>query len=267
MNTKLSQSILKKINQDDVAPKSRWRFIARRVAMWVLVGGAVIFGALATSALIYVLTHAGWQYASLSHGSFWRFTLETLPYLWVLLAIIFVGIAFYTLQKTEHGYRYQIISIMLGSIILSIALGVAGYAVGIGRTIDNGLGKGIGGFESLVEQRMEQWSQPEQGRLAGDVRKVTDVSIRIKDIDGFLWDVDTRQVVEPENFLRNTLVDRNSSVRIFGYIDDAFPNTFHACVILPLEPPRRDEGIRLPKINPVMQRSIVTQSCRPAQIR
>jgi len=185
----------------------------------------------------------------------------TLPYLWIALVGIFLLIAYKALRTTQGGYRYHAISLMLGSILLSIILGSVGYTLGIGQAIDTGLGKRVRGFDSLVQHRIEQWSDPEQGRLVGEVKKIDDTLLRVKDTDGYLWNVDTRMLVQREESLRNTILDQHRQVRMLGYLDKDFPNTFHACLLLPLYPPRPSDGIKQPRV-PSMGDPIQDPLCR-----
>lgn len=247
MNTKLSQSILKKISEKNIRPKNRWHFIIARAVLWVPGIVSILVGALATSALIYVVSHAGWQYAPfVSDDSLWKYALTTLPYLWIALVILFTGLVYSALRKTRRGYRYHTMSLVFGSILLSILLGSVGYALGIGQAIDTGLGARVRGFDSLVQQRTQQWSHPEHGRLVGEVKKIGNTSLRLKDPDGYFWSVDTRSLEQREASLLNTILDQHRQVRILGYLDENFPNTFHACLMLPVYPPRPGDGIEPP---------------------
>lgn len=261
MNTNLSQSILERISEKNIQPKNRWRFMLERVLLWVPGIFTLMIGALATSAMIYVLSHTDWKYTPfITDDSFWKFALTTLPYLWIVFVCIFVLFTYKAVRKTQGGYRYRTRSLILGNILMSIVLGSAGYALGIGQVIDTGLGNKVSGFDSLVQQRMEQWSDPQQGRLVGEVRNIDDTALRIKDIDGYFWIVDTRALVQREESLRNTILDQHRQVRMLGYLDEDFPNTFHACLMLPLYPPRLGDGIQPPTLS--SDQTMQDPSCR-----
>ena len=239
MNEKLIEKINIEIKEKNIQPTSRWFFRARNLSLWIPGILSIIIGAFAVSSLIFGIDHGGLQYASFVDAPFIVIALKSLPYAWIVLSVAFAWIAVQTLRITKHGYRYKAATLILASLLLSIVLGGIGYVVGIGQYIDTQLAR-VAPHVTAVGQQQIIWNHPDDGRLAGTVRKVHDEFFTIKDVTGESWLVTIDDVFEKETVIFNALVSRGKEVRILGYRNSEIENTFHACFITPLIESRRD---------------------------
>ncbi len=243
MNINLIQKINKEIQDKDLKPTPRFIFQAKNLALWIPGILSIIIGALAVSSLIFGIDHGGLRYASYLDTSFFVTMLQMLPYVWIIVSVVFGVIAIRFLRITRHGYKYQVATLILASLLFSIVLGGIGYVVGVGQYIDTKLEQ-ISPRISVLGQQQAVWNNPELGRLAGTVRKVHDEFFTVKDLSGDTWLVTLDEVFGKDTVIFNALVDRNNKVRVLGYIDTEINQTFHACFITPLFEPRPGDDTR-----------------------
>jgi hypothetical protein len=126
---------------------------------------------------------------------------------------------FYLFKKTNKGYKYSIIFVGVGSLIISFILGVI-----LAKTLAY---KGLL-VDRFENERVMDWTNPESGRLSGEVLFVNTEYMLIRDIKDDVWNVNTEYVLGySEYILKNT-----EFVSIVGKYD--YENNFTACQIIPL---------------------------------
>jgi hypothetical protein len=123
----------------------------------------------------------------------WDLIILTLPYFWLILLGVFILIMNYNVRHTKKGYRYPVAAILAATIVLSIVLGFLFYAMGAGRAIDDILGERMPFYAKMVNPRIDFWSQPENGRLAGMVTEILDDGLILYDPDKQEWNVDSSE--------------------------------------------------------------------------
>lgn len=187
-NQSISQKILAKIKLDKVKPKPKWEFTLKNSILWLIFVVGIIVGSLAFSVVIFMATHTDWQY--FASGPI-KQLLIGLPYFWLIILILFLAIVFYDFKKTEKGYKYNPFIIILVSIIISIAIGSAVYAVGGGEKLEDVFYQKVPFYQKVVEHRGKFISAPEKGRLPGVILNVSQDSIMVKDFSGKIWNLAT----------------------------------------------------------------------------
>ena len=245
MNEKLIEKINTEIKEKNITPTSRWFFRVRNLSLWIPGVLSIIVGALAVSSLIFGIDHGGLRYASFIDESFMVIALKSLPYVWIVLSVVFAWIAVSTLRITKRGYRYKAATLILASLLMSIVLGGIAYVAGVGRYIDTKLAS-VAPHVTAVGQQQIIWSNPDDGRLAGTVRKVHNEFFTVKDVAGEVWLVTLDSVFEKETVILNTLISRGKEIRILGYRNSEVENTFHACFITPLIETRDTRPLPIP---------------------
>ena len=127
---------------------------------------------------------------------------------------------FLLFKNTHKGYRYSIFFITSMSLIVSFILGI-----GLAKVLAY-KGDIINDFE---RDRIDRWTNPESGRLSGEVIYIDNDYILLRDIKNDVWNVYINYV--PENS-RQTL-DNNTLISIIGRYDGDL--NFTACQIMPLD--------------------------------
>jgi len=116
----ISKDILQKIKKDKLRPYPKQYFLLKRSVIWTVFGLSIFLGSIASAIAIFQLRYAEWDlYKNLSH-SLTEFVFLVIPFFWLIFLLGFTGLAYYYFRRTEHGYRYGAVWIILLSIVLSI---------------------------------------------------------------------------------------------------------------------------------------------------
>ncbi|MBC7981865.1 hypothetical protein H7X65_02200 [Candidatus Parcubacteria bacterium] len=214
-----SEQILQKIKNENLRPISRSVFLFRKVSIWFLLAISTIFGAYAF-AFFFLKTlyidYDNWHYFASSYN---RFLIENIPLIWVVLFILSLLLIFYLFKKTNKGYKYSIVFIGAGSLIISFSLGVV-----LSKILAQ---KGYF-IEEFENERVMNWTDPESGRLSGEVLFSDDQYILLRDIKDDVWNVNTIYLLDNSK----EVLQNNQLVSVIGRYD--YENNFTACQIIPL---------------------------------
>lgn len=207
----LSNTILEKIKHDQVRPIPRWEFLLKDWVIWAGFAVSVIVGSVAYCVALFMLTTQDWDIYRYVGSNPFVDALSGLPYVWLVLLILFAALAYYQIRHTQSGYRYRVIGVILVSIGASIIFGTILHLSGFGDYIDNAMARNLSVYRHLTPDRQAVWTQPEKGLLAG---KITDISnsqsglVTIKDFHGHSWLIQYHEAV----------IDPRVKVRIGEYI-------------------------------------------------
>jgi len=220
----ISQKVLKIIKEKNIKPKPRWQFLLKNYLVWFLAALALIIGSFAFAVIIYMFLNNDWDvYQKINHSLF-KFMLITLPYAWLLFLGMFVFIAYYNVKHTKKGYRFSLTKLIIGSVVISMLLGLLFYGFGLGRAIDEKLMERMLFYRRVFNPRMMIWDKPEQGRLMGEVLEVIDpYHFKIIDFNRKSWNV-IRELVDPE-------LELQMRVRLLGRMIDE--QNFKAFQVMP----------------------------------
>lgn len=169
--TTLSDNILNTIKGKNLKPKPRWHFIVRQVLIWFTALLSVVIGSFTFSVILFRMVNNDWEILTFINRSPFMHVFSTLPYIWILLLVLFVGLAYYNARHTKGAYKYQGYWFVIGSVILSLAIGGMLYAVGIGPLV-HGVAQRLPVMRDLMHDREELWLTPENGLLAGEVTDI-----------------------------------------------------------------------------------------------
>ncbi|MBC7767038.1 hypothetical protein H7Y21_03540 [Arenimonas sp.] len=244
-----NDQILQKIKNDNVKPISRNIFLLRKVCIWFLLAISTVFGAYAF-AFFFLKTlyidYDNWHYFASSYN---RFLISNIPLIWAVLFIVSLLLVYYLFKKTNKGYRYSIVFIGAGSLILSFTLGII-------------LAKILAQKEYFTDkfenERVMSWTDPQSGRLSGEILFTNKDFILLRDIKDDVWNVNTVYLLENSK----ELLQNNQLVSIIGKYD--YENNFTACQIIPLNidkmrfKPNRNNR---PEVHEIEQNIFVNDIC------
>ena len=186
---------LQRIKQEEPIPK--WRFRLVNVSIWL---GAILFvlvGAAAFSIVLFSIQQT--DFSVIGHMSHSRFELflGVLPLFWLILLIIFLGMAMMSIQKTKRGYKYTIIQLLIFSFSFSVLIGTAFFVYGGAQKLEHAFDIRVSAYESIQEKKKLIWMNPADGFLSGEIISAKDNQLILKGFDGKIWTVEYKGVFVP----------------------------------------------------------------------
>ncbi|GAB4114904.1 MAG: hypothetical protein Kow00103_09240 [Candidatus Caldatribacteriota bacterium] len=143
--------------------------------------------------ILFIARQLDWDIYRYLDESWLKTFFISLPYLWLILLLIFLGVAYYNFIHTRKGYRWKIFSILCISLITSIILGSIFYVGGFSENLENIFQKKLPYYPQLIYNWEKQWMQPERGLLTGTIKEV-DLSRQNKfillDLNNNLWEIE-----------------------------------------------------------------------------
>lgn len=224
---KPSEKLIQKIREQGVTPVPRWRFTLNNVLLWSAFAAASLLGALAFSIILFAVQQTDFQVIShLSHSRLELF-LGLLPFFWIILLIIFLIIAIYSVQYAPKGYKLTLARLAGYSAALSILLGTLFFIGGGAQRIEQAFALNVGLYESIQEKKIKLWSMPEEGYLSGEIEQSSMGAFQLKDFEGQVWTVKYEGAFIPPV----VLLERGEKVKLIGTI--AGPGRFLASEVRP----------------------------------
>jgi heme/copper-type cytochrome/quinol oxidase subunit 2 len=199
---KFDSKILDQIKEKQIRPKARWIFVAKDYMVWLLGLLSFVLGALVFSVIIFLIKNNDWEMRRELSGSLIEFIFLTLPYFWIVFLAIFVFAVSYNLKHTRKGYKFSLLLVVPISILASILLGALFFGSGLGRAIDDELGRKAVFYEELFNPMVRMWDKPGEGRLSGMiVARIEDQQYRLLDISREEWLIDISQAEIARGFV------------------------------------------------------------------
>jgi hypothetical protein len=226
-------SIMQKIEAEHITTHSRLRFILHDAAFWTLWFVSALVGAFALSAIVFVLSSSIDQLYWITHDSFLSYATNSIPFVWLFLFAIMCIFAHINLRHTPKGYRHSSSLLILLNLTVTVLLAVIITAAGLGKFIDEEVGKHVPLYVPAQHRQELDWFKPDEGLLIGQVisadRTVQLFVLRSPDaeelnVDGHLLSDDEWEL----------LAVPAMHVRVIGV--DKTPDPFTACVVLPAFP-------------------------------
>lgn len=242
----LSDKVFDTIKTQKITPKPRWQFLLKDWVIWFFSVVCLIIGSLAFSVILYLIINSDWSIYKQIDDSFWDFVLLSMPYFWIIFLILFIFAANYNFKHTKKGYKYELHYVVIITILISMALGLFMFAFGAGRAIDNVLADRIPAYTKIIDRRVQLWSQPEKGLLAGEVIYVRGPrDFDLKAFDNKVYPVNAKGA----EVIPNIDMKTGYKIRMIGSFEDKI---FNAKKIIPLRPIRNPAMLK--KLKNVPQR-------------
>ena len=202
MTSKISKNVIDKIKREKIKPKSRWSFLAKNYAFWILAMVMILMGAIAFSIIVFVIFDLDWDLYKYNKINPIFFFLRTIPFLWIILFGLFTYLSYLIFRKTKKGYRYHYLYFSLFIALLSLIFGVFLYFSGFNEFLERTMLHKL----PFCPNRIAQWSNPQKGFLAGEVISINDDNIEIIDLENKPWKVILPQ---KKNFLSDKYKNGN----------------------------------------------------------
>lgn len=233
-----SDAVMTQIKKKRLAPIPRWRFVLLNVALWLSGVGAVVVGALGFCMTIVVLTDAQWQLLD-TRPDAGLLIFRTLPYLWIILLVLFVYLAHILVRHTRHGYTYAPWYILIASVVLSAAGGYGLYATGVGHAVVSFIDDARPPFHAMFIPQYAIFEDTDDGLLRGRVTKIiSNNEFDLRDPRGEEWLVDISKAKVSGS------IAEDANVHAVGESDDSSEDTrvFHADVVIMMP---EDRGLHM----------------------
>jgi hypothetical protein len=218
MNNNLSKKLIDDIKNENITPTPKWKFRLRSYLLWGVGGVFVVVGGLSVSVIIYIFRYSEPDvYRQLTDG--WtEFLLLFLPVFWLGLLVVAVLAVLYDFKCTKKGYKYPLSLIAATVILASLSLGMIFSYSGIGRAMDDILGRRAPYYSKVINPRVDFWCQPDQGRLVGIITSVTgEKTFVLRGCGGRDWAVQAGKVhINSENRPVHLYIESGASVRAIG---------------------------------------------------
>ncbi len=204
--SKISEKVIREIKEKKIEPMPRWRFLLKDYFIWSAFAVSVLVGAVSFGVILFVFLGNDWDLYKYLRINPLKHFIFSLPYLWVLLLLAFLGLAYYNYKHTKSGYHYETYAIVGLSFLASIALGLLfHFGFGMGEKIDTALSANLPIYGQIQAYCSKEsvWSQPERGLLAGRIKTVDDDNeFELEDFKGLVWQVkEDEKIVMPASFL------------------------------------------------------------------
>ncbi|MFA7302492.1 MAG: hypothetical protein WC030_01970 [Candidatus Paceibacterota bacterium] len=224
----ISEKVLERI--EHATPHSRQYFMFRNAGVWALAAASVIVGALAVASIIFRAVNAG---AALRPGiPPFRMLVLVVPFLWVALMTVFGYVAYREVRLTRKGYTYEFSTIMLGTLLASVVLGIIFYTSGAGFALDRMAARHLPFQADLGQVQQERWFQPEQGFLMGIITEDEQERVQLVDPNRARWHVQFADTVSAKKV---EALETGERVGLRGRTLDPEERVFLACDIRSLE--------------------------------
>jgi hypothetical protein len=228
----LKETLLHRIESENVCPKSKLFFQSRECLVWFLWMLSVVVGAFAVAVSLFVVIHHQYAFYEATHDNFFTFLVDALPYLWFMVFGLMAYVAVFNIRNTSHGYKYSVSIILGSSLVLSFAGGSALQLFGFGYSIDHILGSSMNSYMSQEKIEKKLWQEPAEGRLMGKQVFGTlapTSTIIFEDISGNRWRMNITEL--PQRDIN--LLASEKTVKLIGKQISSPVSIFHACGAFP----------------------------------
>jgi len=191
--SKLSKDILGKIKKGQIDLKPKWYFRLLRGAIWSAVIFVIIFAALSSAIVIRNLLATDWELARSISDSSIKSILALLPFIWITVIILLILAGDKLFRQTKRGYKYRTMSIILASVIVSLALGTGLFAADADQPFENAIRENFKPYQAWEMKKRQRLVRPNHGAIAGEVQEIKEGKIRIRDFQNREWTVETNK--------------------------------------------------------------------------
>ncbi len=177
---KLSEKILEKIKEENIKQKSKNFFIIKNLFNWGFTIFAILLSAFFISAIYFILVNK-LIIPMMLFSSFVSFGL-----LFLLLASY---LSYKRFKQIKNSYKYNLKYVFISFIVIVFVTGFVFARFRIYNSFDQIVSKSIP--QLSANNRIHQlWSDPNNGRLAGEIIGISDDYILLEAFDGKVYFVD-----------------------------------------------------------------------------
>ena len=194
---KNSETLISKMKDQNLKPIPKWRFTLKGMAVGFILLISVILGGLAFSVVLFSVQQLGFDLIThMSHSNI-EFLLGLLPFLWIVLLIIFLILGMISFKNSRKGYKFSPTKLLIINTAFSILLGTLFFIGGGAQWLENVFAVKIEIYESINEKKISMWSVPEDGYLSGTIESVNEETLSLIDFNNKEWTIDYQKAHIP----------------------------------------------------------------------
>jgi len=209
-----ADKIIGRIKKEGVNPTSLWFLNLKNALVWFGFLLAVFLGALAFSVILLAIRQTDFNIISHLNHSRLELLLGLLPFIWLVLVVVFLGLAMLSVRYSRKGYKYKIIHLFTYSLFIGVALGTGFFMAGGSDRLERAFDINVLSYKSIEERKMQIWNNPKDGYLAGNIQQVNEEQIILEDFQQHNW-----QITFNEAFIaRAVMLEPGEKIKIVGKI-------------------------------------------------
>jgi hypothetical protein len=230
--TTTSEKILEKIKQQQICPEPLWKVKLRHLIFWAMFVLAIIVGALSFAVILETMVYHDWDIYFYLHKNLFEYVMISLPYVWILFLALFSWFAYYNFRHTKGWYRHRTYLVILASIFLGMALGVASFFLGFGRQLDKIFLNSVPYYLKVSLDKKGIWCHPANGLLEGKIVEIKNPQeFVVKSCNGRNINIEGSAVD-----IHGAEVENGEDVKVIG--EEISPDVFVAKEVRDLDSPR-----------------------------
>lgn len=211
---KIVKSTISKIKQEKIKPEPRWKFLVKKYSVWLAFAVGLFLGAVSLAMALDWTSQLDWNIYNFSKPSLFFSIFRFIPYLWIILVIGFIALAFFDLRKTESGYKFsyrKMILILFGGLILISAVF---FSFGLGKRFHGMVSEKVPFYgDHMMMTKQNQWMRPQEGFLAGKIVSKNKNDWEIRDFRGEKWMI---IVDEKTKVMPMVVVSEGEMIKVIG---------------------------------------------------
>ena len=168
----VTKDVIQKIEMENVKPIPKWEFKVKEILTMLFFCLNIVIGALGTSIIIFLIKNNEVVFDGSYVKNFGEWIILSIPFVWFILTAIGLVLAFLFLKKTKEGYRYDFWVLVVVNLVLSISIGSVIYSLGYTEKLNEYFNTNIPSYSRYFDPRVNVWSRPASGYLAGTIFEV-----------------------------------------------------------------------------------------------
>jgi hypothetical protein len=169
--------------------------------------------------MIFSFTNSELGFYQMTHDNLMDFVLSIMPYLWIIVFVMFAIVGYENFKHTNKGYKHSFTFIIIFGLIINLLFGLVFHYVGLSKIIDQDLSSDRIFIKSSDSLRKGNWNQPERGILSGEVYSINgSSSFVLRDFNGNLWVVSSNYIPD----VSINLISTSSEIRIIGVSQNVY---------------------------------------------
>ena len=153
--------------------------------------------------------------------------LAILPFIWIVLLILFLLGSIYAIYNSNRGYKFTFTKLIGFNVALSILLGTFLFIGGGAVWFEDAFATKSGFYESIQSKKEKIWQNPDKGNIAGTIQNIDEKILKIIDFNNKVWFVDIDTAFIP----RAVFLEEGEKIKITG--EKISENTFNASDVFP----------------------------------
>ena len=219
--------LIETIKKEKIKPSPKWVFNLKNFLLWLMYFIFVLIGAISFSVILFAIQQTDFELLSHIGHSKLELFLSILPFIWLVLLIVFILGSLYAIYNSQRGYKFTFSKLIAINAGISMLIGTIFFVGGGAAWFENAFSIRTGFYESIQKKKEKIWQNPDKGNLAGVIYNVKDRILEFNDFENKKW-----IITIDSTFVSNAvLLEKGEKIKITGVkIDDT---TFKAKEIYP----------------------------------